>query len=184
MVQRSPDAESLEALDPAKGAWPLDPDLTFLNHGSFGACPNVVLEHQARLRYELERSPVQFMLRRLPEMLDEAREAIARFVGARPCDLVFTSNATAGVNAVLRSLSFAGGELLTSNHTYAACKYALDYVAQRHGLDIVVADIPFPLDSPERVTDALLAAATSRTRLALIDHVTSITGLVFPIAAV
>lgn len=193
MVQRLPDAEAvetlealeaLEALNGAKNAWPLDPELTFLNHGSFGACPNVVLEHQHRLRHELERSPVQFMLQRLPELLDEAREAVARFVGARPCDLVFTSNATAGVNAVLRSLSLAGGELLTTNHTYAACKNALDYVAQRHRLEVVVANVPFPLDSPARVTDSLLAAVTNRTRLALVDHVTSITGLVFPIAAI
>jgi len=177
-------SQSLEVSDAVRHAWPLDPNLTFLNHGSFGACPNVVLEHQANLARELERSPVQFMRRRLPELLGETRQAVARFVGARPADLVFTSNATAGVNAVLRSLSLAGGELLTTNHTYAACRNALDYVAAQHGLRVSIAEIPFPVDSAAQITRAILAAATERTRLALVDHVTSITGLVFPIASI
>ena len=184
MVERLLRPETLQALDGAKQAWPLDPNLTFLNHGSFGACPTVVLEGQVRLQRELERSPVQFMRRRLPELLDETRAAVARFVGTRPEDLVFLNNATAGVNAILRSLSLGGGELLTTNHTYAACKNALDYVAQRHGLSVVVAQIPFPLESADEVTRAISAAATSQTRLALIDHVTSITGLVLPIATI
>jgi isopenicillin-N epimerase len=163
-------------------AWSLDPSLVFLNHGSFGACPSAVLDHQARLQRELERSPVQFMLRRLPALLDDERQVVARFVGVRPADLAFVGNATAGVNAVLRSLTFSGGELLTTSHTYAACKNALDYVAQRHGLSVTVAQVPFPIASPAEVTEAILAAVSGKTRLALIDHVTSITGLVFPVA--
>lgn len=177
-------SELLESYGAALGAWPLDPALVFLNHGSFGACPTAVLDHQARLQRELERSPVQFMLKRLPELLYAEREAVASFVGVRPRDLAFVGNATAGVNAVLRSLTFSGGELLTTNHTYAACKNALDYVAERQGLRISVAQVPFPIASPEQVTDAILAAVSNTTRLALIDHVTSITGLVFPVASI
>jgi len=175
-------SELLESYGAAAGAWPLDPALVFLNHGSFGACPTAVLDHQSRLQRELERSPVQFMLQRLPELLHEEREAVARFVGVRPADLAFVGNATAGVNAVLRSLALSSGELLTTNHTYAACKNALDYVADRQGLSIAVAQVPFPIASSEQVTEAILAAVTAETRFALIDHVTSITGLVFPVA--
>ncbi|MDE0915791.1 MAG: aminotransferase class V-fold PLP-dependent enzyme, partial [Planctomycetota bacterium] len=97
-------------------AWDLDPDVRFLNHGSFGACPRVVMQEQSRLRAELEREPVLFMARRLEGYLDEAREALASFVGAAASDLVFVPNATTGVNAVLRSINFeAGDELLVTN---------------------------------------------------------------------
>lgn len=160
----------------------LDPALTFLNHGSFGACPRAVLEHQTQIRAQLEASPVQFMLRALPERLAAARGAVAAFVGAQPEDLVFVRNATEGVGAVLRSLSFApGDELLTSNHAYVACSHTLRFVAERSGARVVVVDVPFPVESAEQVTSRFCRAVTSRTRIALIDHVTSITGLVFPV---
>ena len=99
--------------------WNLDPDVAFLNHGSFGACPTHVLEYQSRLRGQLERGPVQFMHRDLEVLADAAREETAHFVGADPENLVFVPNATTGVNAVLRSLTFEqGDELLTTSHEY------------------------------------------------------------------
>jgi isopenicillin-N epimerase len=163
--------------------WPLDPAVAFLNHGSYGACPAEVLRHQAALRAELEAEPVRFLGRELDGRLDAARAALAAFVGADPDDLAFVTNATGGVNAVLRSLTFSPGEeLLTTDHCYAACKNTLDYVASRAGAKVNVAVIPFPLASPDEVVAAVLAKVTPTTRLALLDHITSPTALVLPIA--
>lgn len=163
--------------------WMLDPAVTYLNHGSFGACPTAVLHTQTLLREQLEREPVDFLDATLPERLGEARRVLAAFVGADPADLAFVTNATAGVNAVLRSLPFTSqDELLLSNHTYAACRKTLEYVAARTGARPVVVDLPFPVESPQQIVSAVLAAVTPRTRLALLDHVTSPTALVLPIA--
>ncbi len=163
--------------------WSLEPGLDFLNHGSFGACPIPVLAAQQHLRDEIERQPVEFFLRRLEPLLDAARERLAAFVGADPQGLVFVPNATAGVNAVLRSLRFEpGDELLTTDHAYNACRNTLDYVAQRHGARVVTAKVPFPLREPSQVVAAVMGAVGPRTRLALLDHVTSPTALVLPIA--
>jgi isopenicillin-N epimerase len=162
--------------------WPLDPAVTFLNHGSYGACPRAVLEQQAALRAELESEPVRFLGRDLEGRLDAARARLAQFVGADPDDLAFVTNATGGVNAVLRSLVFSpGDELLTTDHAYAACKNTLDYVAARAGAKVNVAVIPFPLTSPDEAVAAVLAKVTPSTRLALLDHITSPTALVLPI---
>jgi isopenicillin-N epimerase len=163
--------------------WTLDPTVSFLNHGSFGACPVVVLEAQTELRARLEREPVRFFLREMQPLLDEARAALAAFLGADPEGLVFVPNATTGVSAVLRSLAFAAGdELLTTNHAYNACTNALRLAADSTGARVVVADVPFPLGGADEVLGAVLGAVTPRTRLALIDHVTSPTGLIFPLA--
>jgi isopenicillin-N epimerase len=161
--------------------WPLDPTVAFLNHGSYGACPSEILALQSALRAELEAGPVRFLGRELEGRLDVARAALGAFVGADPDDLAFIGNATSGVNAVLRSLDFSpGDELLTTDHAYAACKNTLDYVARRTGARVVVATIPFPVASPEAIVTAVLAKVTARTRLALLDHITSPTGLILP----
>ena len=162
--------------------WSLDPAVTFLNHGSFGACPIEVLRHQGALRAELEAEPVRFLSRELDDRIDAARDALARFLDADAEDLAFVPNATSGVNAVLRSLKLAAGdELLTTDHAYKACRNALDFVAEWAGARVNVAVIPFPVASPDEVVQAVLAKVTPRTRLALLDHVTSPTGLVLPI---
>ncbi len=163
----------------------LDPEVTFLNHGSFGACPRAVLEAQSELRERLEREPVRFFVHELPALLDAARAELAAFVGAEPEDLVFVRNATQGVAAVLASLRLEeGDELLTTNHAYGACRNALERIAERTGARVVVAEVPFPLRDPSEVLDAIDAKVGPRTVLALIDHVTSPTGLVFPIEAI
>ncbi|HYE90810.1 MAG TPA: aminotransferase class V-fold PLP-dependent enzyme [Terriglobales bacterium] len=162
--------------------WSLDPSVIFLNHGSFGACPTEVLRHQAALRAELEAGPVRFLGRELDDRLDAARAAIAPFLGADPDDFAFATNATGGVNAVLRSLRFEpGDELLTTDHAYGGCRNTLDFVAARAGARVVVAPIPFPLASPDDVVESVMARVTPKTRLALLDHITSPTALILPI---
>ncbi|MHC5596003.1 MAG: aminotransferase class V-fold PLP-dependent enzyme [Nostoc sp.] len=162
--------------------WSLDSSVTFLNHGSFGACPKQVLEFQQRLRSQLEQEPIRFFGREWEPLLDDARSKLAVFVGADVQDLVFVPNATTGVNSVLRSLRFSPeDEILTTNHEYNACRNALDFIASRTGARVVVAKIPFPIDSPQQVIAAVIERVSPKTRLALLDHVTSQTGLIFPI---
>src|SRR5713226_5603091 len=129
----------------------------------------------------MERQPVLFLSRELEALLDEARFALARFVGADADDLAFVPNATTGVNTVVRSLRLGrGDEVLTTDHAYNACRNALR-VLEPAGVRVVTAAVPWPGVTPARVVDTVLAAVTARTRLALIDHVTSPTGLVFPV---
>ncbi|MEJ2366985.1 MAG: aminotransferase class V-fold PLP-dependent enzyme [Acidobacteriota bacterium] len=165
-----------------KRFWTLDPEVTFLNHGSFGACPRPVLDAQQVLRAEMEREPVAFLERRFEVLLDGAREALAEFVGCDAGGLVFVPNATTGVNAVLSSLELRpGDELLVTDQAYNACRNALDETARRSRARVVVARVPFPLDSDEQVVESVLAAVTPATRVALIDQIASITALRFPV---
>jgi isopenicillin-N epimerase len=164
--------------------WTLDPAVTFLNHGSFGACPKPVLEAQTRWRARLESEPVRFFMRELEAAETRVREQLGLFLGCAPGELVRVTNATTGVNTVLRSLRLkAGDELIATNHGYNACTNALAFEAERAGAKVVVAQVPFPLRSPDQVVTSVLAALTPRTRFALIDHVSSPTGLVFPVEA-
>lgn len=183
--------EALSGLPGRSGAsefvrhWGLDPDVAFLNHGSFGACPTPVLEAQARLREQMERGPVQFLHRDLEALAESARREVSEFVGVEPEDLAFVPNATTGINTILRSLELSpDDELLTTNHEYNACRNAMEFVAARSGARVVVTDVPFPLASPDDVVEALLAKVTGRTKLALVDHITSLTGMVMPIAEI
>src|SRR5271154_1941522 len=171
----------MPACDPQN--WLLDPRVVFLNHGSFGACPERVLEAQTAWRRRMERQPVQFLVRELEAHLDAARQALAQFVGADSADLVFVSNTTTGINTVLRSLSFQpGDELIVTDQEYNASRNALNFVADRSGARVVVAKIPFPFRHEEELIAPILDCVTSKTRLALLDHVTSQTGVVQPIA--
>ncbi|MBI4783744.1 MAG: aminotransferase class V-fold PLP-dependent enzyme [Oscillatoriophycideae cyanobacterium NC_groundwater_1537_Pr4_S-0.65um_50_18] len=193
----SPDSVNASPVSPLgqawRSLWALDPGITFLNHGSFGACPRAVLEKQSALRSQMELEPVRFFALELEPLLDQARQILATFVGADATDLAFVPNATTGVNAVLRSLCVptadraalqAGDELLTTNHEYNASRNALDFVAQVSGATVVVAEVPFPIAAPEQAVAAILNRVSSRTRLVLLDHVTSQTGLIFPLQSV
>ncbi|MFO0552842.1 MAG: aminotransferase class V-fold PLP-dependent enzyme [Polyangiaceae bacterium] len=163
----------------------LDPSVTFLNHGSFGAVPRPVREHAAALRERQERDPVHFFLDELEPLLDETRASVAELVGARASDLVLVPNATTGANTVLASLAFfPGDEILVTNHGYNAVSNAARRWAARSGARVVVANIPFPIGDASLVLPAILGQISPRTRLAIIDHVTSPTGLVLPIDAI
>jgi isopenicillin-N epimerase len=130
----------------------------------------------------MESEPVQFLWRRYEERLEPARKAVARFVGAEPSDLVFVTNATVGVNAVLRSVKLGpGDEVLTTNHDYNACHNALAETARHTGARLVVAQVPFPIREADQVVEAILASVNARTRLVMVDHVTSSTALIFPV---
>lgn len=162
--------------------WLLDPETIFLCHGVFGACPSQVLKVQNEWRERLERRPLQFLVRELETLTDAARQSLADFIKADADDIVFVSNATAGVNTVLRSLSFKpGDELLVTDYAYNACRNALEFAAGRAGAKTVVAPIPFPFRNADEIIAPVLERVTPRTRLAMIDHVTSQTGVVMPI---
>jgi isopenicillin-N epimerase len=177
--------DALEDWRERGGPWLLDPALHHLNHGSFGAGPGPVLAEQSRLRERMERDPVRFLGSELEGLLDEARAALAAFVGASPDDLVFVPNATTGINAVLRSLPLRpGDELLVTDHEYNATRNALEFAAREHRAAVRVVAVPFPCAGPEQVLDAVLASLGPRTRLVMVDHVTSPTGIVLPIEAI
>jgi isopenicillin-N epimerase len=163
-------------------AWTLDPAITFLNHGSFGATPRAVLDAQTRWRARMEEEPVRFLAQELEGHLDAARSELATFLGSDPDDLAFVPNATAGINTVLGSLRFApGDELLITDHAYNAARNALEAVGERWGARPVVVEVPFPDATPGDVCERILAAVSARTRLALLDHITSPTALVYPV---
>ncbi len=165
--------------------WILDPGVVFLNHGSFGATPLPVLEAQDAWRARMEREPVAFFTRDLEPALDAARAALAAFVGADPEDLAFVANATTGINIVAASLRLeAGDEIVVTDHAYPAARNALATVAERAGARLVAAAIPYPGTTPRSAAEAVLGAVGERTRIVLIDHVTSATALVLPVAEI
>ena len=176
-------ASGSEAI-PGRSAWALDPGVRHLNHGSFGAVLNDVLELQTEWKRKFEADPSRFVWRELRSAMDRARDAVGDFVGVDPVGLVPVRNATTGIASVLRSfepLLQPSDQLLTTAHDYNAVRQILRFTAERTGAEVVVARIPFPIDNPVQVTEYVRAAVTPRTKLAVIDHITSPTALVFPI---
>jgi isopenicillin-N epimerase len=166
-----------------KEHWLLDPAITYLNHGSFGATPIAVLAKQDEYRTRLEREPVRFLVRELEGLLDDARAQLAAFVGADAEGVAFVPNATAGVNAVLRSLDLdQNDEIILSTHEYNATRNAAEFVAQLAGAKVIAAEVPFPIASPDEVIARVLERVTPRTRLLIIDHITSQTAIIVPVA--
>jgi isopenicillin-N epimerase len=160
----------------------LDAETIFLNHGSYGAAPRPVQEAQSVWRARMEAQPVRFMQRTFPPALERSRAAAAAFIGADPRDLVFVRNATSGVNAVISSLDLRPGDrILTTSHRYEAVGNTLAHSASRRGLHLDVVDLPVPLSGPDIVLERLAAAITERTRLIVVDQITSATALVLPV---
>ena len=162
--------------------WLLEPEAIYLNNGSFGATPRVVLEAQTRWRTRMENQPVRFMVRELPEALRIARERLATFLDTSAEDLVFIDNATTGVNTVLRSIEWRrGDEIVLGRQAYDAVAQAARYIADRHGVQLRHADIPFPLDNDDAHISAYEQVLSPRTRLVIVDHVCSQTALIAPV---
>jgi len=163
----------------------LRPAMTFLNHGSFGACPRPVFEAYQAWQRELEAQPVEFLGRRIGSLLAEARAALAAYVGVPPDDLVFVPNATHAINIVARSLALApGDEVLATDHEYGAVDRTWRFICGRSGARYVRAPIPLPLEDPAQVVEALWAHVTPRTRAIVVSHITSPTALILPVAAI
>jgi isopenicillin-N epimerase len=162
----------------------LDEKVTFLNHGSFGACPRPVFEAYQAWQLKLERQPVAFLDpdRGLSGWMRDARVALASEIGATPDHIVGVMNATYGLNIVAQSLDLkAGDEILTTDHEYAALEKTWAYIARKTGAKIVSVTIPLPLSSEAGFTNTLRAAITDRTRVLFLSHITSATALLFPI---
>ena len=173
--------------------WLLDPQVAYLNHGTVGATPRRVLEAQRDWQARIERQPAAVLAReisplmgvkpRAPGALRAAADAVARFLGVEGRDLVFVDNATAGVVSVLRSFALApGDEIAITDHTYGAVANVARFVARERGAAVTSAALPFPAADPQAVAEAFAAALTEQTRIAVIDHVSSDTALVMPVA--
>jgi isopenicillin-N epimerase len=161
--------------------WTLDLKTVFLNHGSFGATPTAIMDEQRRIRALMEEDPVRFFEREYLGLWDDARQALSEFVNADVDGMAFVSNATQGINTVLRSLRLQpGDEIIVPDHSYQACWNAVDFVTERSGAKTVVVEIPFRVEGPQEVLDIIMGAVTDRTVLALIDTVTSPTGMRMP----
>ncbi len=160
----------------------LDPTVTFLNHGSFGACPRTVFAEHQRLQAEMERQPVEWLARRSTELLASARAALAGLVGADPDDLVYVPNPTTAVNIVARSLRLgAGDEVLAGDHEYGAMNFTWRFLCERAGARYVQVPIPVPVTTHDDVVERIWSAVTPRTRVLFLSHLTSDTALVLPV---
>jgi isopenicillin-N epimerase len=163
----------------------LRPDVAFLNHGSFGACPRPVFHRYQSWQRELEAQPVEFLGRRINDLLAEARAALGAYIVARGDDLVFVPNATHGVNIVARSLDLgAGDEVLATNHEYGASDRTWRYICGLRGARYITRPIPLPLPSDEEVAEELWRGVTPRTKVIFLSHITSPTAVIFPVPEV
>ncbi|HRE49664.1 MAG TPA: aminotransferase class V-fold PLP-dependent enzyme [Aggregatilineales bacterium] len=163
----------------------IDQTITFLNHGSFGACPRPVFEEYQRWQRELERQPVDFIGRRLNGLLDEARATLAGFINADVTRLTFVPNATAGVNLVVQSLDLhAGDEILTTDQEYGACDLTWEHFCKKHGALYIKQPLPVPPADVETWVDALFAGVTPRTKMIFLSHIAAPTATIFPVAEV
>jgi len=167
---------------PTKDWFLLRPDVIFLNHGSFGACPRPVLEAYQHWQLELERQPVEFLGRRFADLMREARESLAAFVGAAPDELVYAPNATAGLNIIARSLPLhKGDEVLATDHEYGALDRTWRFICGKRGARYIRQPVPLPIESAGQVVEAIWSGVTGRTRVLFVSHITSPTAIILPV---
>jgi len=156
--------------------------MTFLNHGAFGATPRRVLAAQRELQTHMERQPLRFFVDEAPGLIRAAAASIADFVGADADDVALVENTTAGVSAVLQSFPLQPGDrVLASTHLYPAVDQTLRFMCAQRGAHLDLADVPCPVGSPDEIVHAFAAAITPQTKLLVVDHVTSLTALIFPV---
>ncbi len=167
---------------PIREQYLLDPDVIFLNHGSFGACPKPVFETYQYWQRELERQPVDFIGRRAPGLIVEARSRLSKFLHSPEDDLVYFPNPTTAVNMVARSLDLQpGDEILTTDQEYPAMNQIWDYTAHKTGARYIHHPIPLPVVTKNDIVEALFAGVTPRTRVLFFSHVTCFTTLILPV---
>lgn len=160
----------------------MNPEVVFLNHGSFGACPKPVFEDYQRWQLELERQPVEFIGRRAEDLLKVARQRLGQYLNTDVDNLVYVINATSGLNTVARSLRLQpGDEILTTDHEYGALDKTWKFVCDKTGAQYVRQPIPLPVTSPEAFVDTFWKGVTSKTRVIFLSHITSPTALIFPV---
>lgn len=171
-------------------AWPkeqflLDPDIHFLNHGSYGACPRPVFEEYQRWQRELERQPVEFLGRRITGLMAEARAALAAYLGVDADEVVYFANPTTAVNMVARSLRLGpGDEVLATDHEYGSLDRTWRFLSQQSGFEYVRRPMPLPTTTAGDFVERFWAGVTPRTRAIYISHITSATALKFPVEAI
>ena len=160
----------------------LDPEIIFLNHGSFGACAKPVYENLLVWQKKLEEEPVKFFEDIIFDALKKSREALAAYINCSADDLVYFSNPTTAVNAVARSLRLEpGDEVLSTNHIYGALDRSWKYICADKNARFVKAKIPFPIQSKQEFRDCLLSSVTDRTKVIFLSHITSMTAMIFPV---
>ena len=165
-----------------KSQFHLNPEITFLNHGSFGACPKPVFEEYQRFQLELENEPVYFIQKKSAGYLKTARESLAKFVGCEAQDLFFTPNPTFAVNTIMRSLKLqAGDEILTTNHEYGAMDRTWHFYCKKSGAKYIRQEISLPITSKEQILDEFWKGVTSKTKVIFLNQISSSTALIFPV---
>jgi isopenicillin-N epimerase len=163
----------------------LNPDVVFLNHGSFGATPRPVFAAYQEWQRRLEWQPVDFLVNQLPDLLAEARVVLGGFVNAAADDVVFVPNATFALNVIARSLALGpGDEVLTTDHEYGACENVWRFLAEKRGFTIHRQALPYPFADDESVLEAFWAGVTPQTKVIFLSHITSATALRLPVAAI
>ncbi|MBM3144025.1 MAG: aminotransferase class V-fold PLP-dependent enzyme [Chloroflexi bacterium] len=163
----------------------LDPEIIFLNHGSFGACPRPVFEAYQEWQRRLERQPVEFLGRQASALMAEARAALAAYLNCAPEEVVYFPNPTTAINMVARNLDLSpGDEILTTDHEYGAMDRTWRYVCGKAGARYVQQPIPLPVTTPEEFVESFWAGITPRTRAVFLSHITSPTALIFPVAEI
>ena len=168
-----------------RALWGLDYGKLIVNHGSYGATPLEVLAVQDDWRRQMESEPTLFMQLVLPGAIRDAASAVGAAIGARGEDIALVDNATAAANAILGSLPFGpGDEILVHSHLYGALLRTANHIAARTGAIVTTAEIPFPDTTAEGIVAAFANALTPRTRIVLVDHITSPSALIFPLAEI
>lgn len=165
-----------------KSLFLLDPEITFLNHGSFGACPKPIFENYQYWQLELEKEPVQFIQKNSAQYLKTSKDALANYIGCSSDDFFYTTNPTVAVNTVLRSLNLEeGDEVLTTNHEYGAMDRTWSYFSKKKGIKYIRQNISLPILSKEQILNEFWSGYTSKTKIIFISHISSVTALVFPV---
>ena len=160
----------------------LDPAITFLNHGSFGACPKPIFEEYQRFQLELETEPVYFLLKKQKEYMQIAKQSFAKFVGCDANDFFFTPNPTFAINTIMRSLDLkVGDEILSTNHEYGSMDRTWNFYCKRSGAKYIRQNISFPVVSKEQILEEFWSGYTSKTKIIFLNQISSATALIFPV---